>query len=207
MKNNIIIGISVIAILVVAIIAYVHFSSTTDATPSSTPSPTPTITPTAWPNATLAIEPGNLQLQSVAVGQTIEVNLTVSDVHDLWGWEISYLTFNPAVLNLTQVTEGPFLKSGGQTFFLSTNNVPMVQQGTLPSVAEDFPENTTVSGSGTLATLTFQVLSAGTSPIKISSAALYNQYVANAVAYQQGLHEAINTTIVNGNIVINAVAP
>ena len=144
-------------------------------------------------------------MHSASVGQTIEVNLTVSGVHDLWGWDISYLTFNSAVLNLTQVTEGPFLKSAGQTFFISTNDVPMVQQGTLPSVAEDFPENVTVSGSGTLATLTFHVLAAGTSPIKISSANLYDQYVANETMYQEGLHEAINTTIVNGNIAINAI--
>ena len=205
MKNNIMIGLAVIVILVVAIIAYVHFSSTTNATPSSKPSPAPTAAPVSWPNATLSIDPANLQLQTASVGQTIKINLTVTDVHDLWGWDISYLTFNSAVLNLTQVTEGPFLKSGGQTFFVSTNDVPMVQQGTLPSVAEDFPENITVSGSGTLATLTFHVLAAGTSPIKISSADLYNQYVANETMYQEGLHETINTTIVNGNIAIDAL--
>lgn len=206
MKNNIIIGVAVIALLVVAIISYVHFSASTNAKPASTPSPAPTATPISWPNATLAIEPANTQLQTASVGQTIELNLTVTNVHDLWGWDISYLDFNSAVLNLTKVSEGPFLKSGGPTFFLSTASAPMVQQGFLPSVDDAFNENTTISGSGTLLTLTFRVVSAGTSPIDISSANLYNPYVLNQTDYVEGIHEAINTTIMNGTVTIGQIS-
>ncbi len=146
-------------------------------------------------------------MQTANIGQTIEINVTVSGVHDLWGWDIADLTFNSAVLNLTHVTEGPFLKSAGPTFFISTASVPMVQQGVLPSVDDAFNENITVSGSGTLATLTFRVVAAGTSPINISSADLYNQYVLNETMLEEGLHEAIGTTIVNGNVDIGAITP
>ncbi len=56
MKSKIIVGLVAIIILTVAIFAYVHFSSSTTASPSSTPSPTPSATPlpVIYPNATLS---------------------------------------------------------------------------------------------------------------------------------------------------------
>ena len=199
-NTKIIAAISIIVIIIVAIFAYSHFASSTSINPSSTPSPTPSTPSVSLPNATISIEPTTLQLQTANIGQTIEVNITVSNVQNLWGWDFADLTFNSSVLNLTQVEEGPFLQSGGQTFFLSTASVPSVRQGHLPSVADALTANTTVSGSGTLATLKFTVLSAGTSPINITKADLYTPFVKDEVHYEEGLHEAINSTIVNGNI-------
>lgn len=199
-NTKIIATISIVVIITVAIFAYVNFVSSISTAPSSTPSPTPSATTLSLPNATISIEPTTLQLQTANIGQTIEVNVTVSNVQSLWGWDFADLTFNSNVLNLTQVEEGPFLQSGGQTFFLSTASVPSVRQGDLPSVADAFAENTTASGSGTLATLKFTVLSAGTSSINITKADLYTPFVKDEVHYEEGLHEAINSTIVNGNI-------
>lgn len=197
MNTKLIAAILVAIIIGVSIFAYTHFASSTSSPNSS---PTPTITPVSQPNATISIEPATLQLQTSNIGQTIEINVTVSDVQNLWGWEFSDLTFNSNVLNLTQVVEGPLLESGGQTFFLSTSSVPAVLQGDLPSVADALTQNVTASGSGTLATLKFTVLSAGTSPITITKAALYTPFVQDEVSYEEGIHEAINSTIVNGNV-------
>ncbi len=205
-NKKIVAAISIIIIIIVAIFAYVHFGSSTSTNPSSTPTPTPSAPLASLPNATISIEPASLQLQTANIGQTIEVNVTVSNAQSLWGWDLADLTFNSDVLNLTQVTEGPFLMSGGQTFFLSTASVPVVRQGDLPSVADAFAENTTVSGSGALATLKFTVLSAGASPINISKADLYTPYVKDQVSYEQGLHIALNSTIVNGNVEIVKIA-
>ncbi len=214
MVNTKIIGpIAIIIIITFSIFAYAHFASSASSTnpsnapsPSSITSPTPSTTLGSLPNATVSVDPATLQLQTASVGQTIEVNITASGVQSLWGWDFSDLTFNSNVLNLTQVVEGPFLQSGGQTFFLSTDSVPAVKQGDLPSVADALTQNVTVSGSGTLVTLKFSVLSAGTSPISITKANLYTPFVKDQVSYEEGLHVAINSTIVNGKVIIGQIS-
>ncbi len=189
-------AIAVIVILSVAIVAYVHFSSSTAA---SSPS---------LSTATVSIDPSTLELQTAKIGQTINVNINVSNVQKLWCWELADLTFNSSVLNLTQVQEGPFMKSKGQTFFISTASVPAVQQGDLPSTVDAFAENTTVSGSGVLATLKFTVLSAGNSLINLTSATLFNPIEIQPNPYQEtGIHDQINSTVVNGNVVIDSIIP
>jgi len=51
------------------------------------------------------------------VGESFSVNVSVVDVHDLYGWGFE-LYYNNTVLNGTGVAEGSFLKSGGTTFSL-----------------------------------------------------------------------------------------
>ena len=202
MKTKIVLSIAIIAILVGGIAAYVGFSSSTAANPTATPSPKPSTTSGSLPNATISVEPTALQLSTANIGQTIEVNVTATNASELWGWDVANLTFNSNVLNLTAAQEGPFMKSVGQTAFLSTASVPSVKEGNLPSVADAFFENTTVSGSGTLMTLKFTVLSAGTSPITLGKVDLYTPIVANAVDWATGTHQAINSTIVNGRVTV-----
>lgn len=50
--------------------------------------------------------------QTVGVGDTISVNIGISDVTNLFGFEFA-ATYNPSVLSLVSVTEGPFLGSLG----------------------------------------------------------------------------------------------
>lgn len=189
-------AIIVIVILAVAAVAYIHFSSTTAAPSSSTST------------VTVSVNPTTLHLQTAKIGQTINVDINISNVQRLWGWEIDDLTFNSSILNLTQVQEGPFLKSKDQTFFISTANVPAVQQGDLPNTVDAFAENTTVSGGGVIATLRFTVLSAGTSQISLTSAELFNQIEIQPDPYHTtGTHELINSTITNGSIIIDNVTP
>ena len=53
----------------------------------------------------------------VEVGDTFTVYLNAENVNNLAGWQTD-MTFNPAVLKATEVSEGDFLKEGdGRTFF------------------------------------------------------------------------------------------
>ena len=191
-----ILGIAIIIVLVASILAYVHFSSPTTATPSS------------LSTATVSIDPTELQLQTANIGQPIEVNINVSNAQKLWGWDFTDIMFNSSVLNLTQVQEGPFLQSKGQTFFIWTKGAPSIETGDLPEIADALAENTSVSGSGILATLKFNVVSAGVSQITLTGAKLYDPVEIQPTASQEtGVHEQINSTTTNGTVVIATITP
>ncbi len=106
------------------------------------------------------------------VGQSFDINVTVSDVSNLYGWEIR-VSWDVNLLNVTSVVEGPFLKAGGSTFFydnlnLTTGNmvVDCALLGLVPGV----------SGSGTLSTITFYVENAGQGPLNLYNVTLVDPY-------------------------------
>ena len=94
------------------------------------------------------------------VGGSITVNVNIQGVVDLFSYELK-LGFNPGILAVTSVTEGPFIITQttspmGTYFVTSTYSsfiyVACVTLGRYPGV----------SGSGTLVTMTFDVIEAGT---------------------------------------------
>jgi hypothetical protein len=195
--------IAVIITLSVAIFAYIHYATLTAAIQTG---------PT-----TVSVDPTSTILQTAKIGQVIQVNINVTNAHNLWGWQLNNLAFNPAVLNLTQVLEGPFLKTGGPTFFLTTlNDTNWLQKGLVASTNEAINVNATTSGSGIILTLKFAVIAAGTSPIIIngpngiyenSSLGLYNNHEFEPIpGMETGDMQPINCTVTNGQITIDSIA-
>jgi hypothetical protein len=100
-----------------------------------------------------------------AVGDSFIVNVNVSGVSDLYGYEFQLL-YDPTVMNGTgQPAEGPFLENGGETFFFvlifsdhydSTHGMAWVRCTLSGNVSG-------VSGSGVLATIEFKSLALGSS--------------------------------------------
>ncbi|HUW47377.1 MAG TPA: dockerin type I domain-containing protein [Patescibacteria group bacterium] len=103
------------------------------------------------------------QLTSANLGQSFSINVTVSDVVDLYAWEIE-LSWNPSLLGTISVTEGSFLKSGGDTFFIYSWNDT---QGHSLIDCTLIGQIVGVSGSGVLATVTFLVLGLGETPLDL----------------------------------------
>jgi hypothetical protein len=193
----------VIITLSAAIFAYIHFATRTVAIQTG---------PT-----TVSVDPTSTILQTAKIGQVIQVNINVTNAHNLWGWQLNNLAFNPDVLNLTQVLEGPFLKTGGPTFFLTTlNDTNWLQKGLVASTNEALNVNATTSGSGIILTLKFVVIAAGTSPIIIngpngiyenSSLGLYDNYEIEPIpGTVTGDFQPINCTVTNGQITIDNIA-
>jgi len=89
------------------------------------------------------------------VGQAFEVNVTISNVTDLFDWQIM-LIFDTTILNATDVTEGPFLKQGGDTYFPTPdiNNDYNATHGYV-FAGSTLMGGTGVNGSGVLATICF----------------------------------------------------
>jgi hypothetical protein len=117
----------------------------------------------------VSVDPAN---SYAAIGQNITVNIDVSNVTDLYGWEFK-LGWNNTVLELLNVTEGPFLKSNGATFFTSKIN------STDPHIIVDctrlvdLPE---ANANGALATITFQVLQLGDCDLNLYDTTLVNSF-------------------------------
>ena len=51
----------------------------------------------------------NLPASPNPIGTTVKFDIYISNAADIWGWTIPTVTWNPAVMNLTKVKEGPFL--------------------------------------------------------------------------------------------------
>ncbi|MGA3193022.1 MAG: cohesin domain-containing protein [Candidatus Bathyarchaeia archaeon] len=120
-------------------------------------------------SATVAVSPPSINAN---VGQNFSVNVTVanaSDPYGVYGWEFT-LNWTASLLDLVDVTEGPFLKAGGPTFFTYNNSTEghVIVDCTLEGPIQG------VSGDGILATLTFNVKGAGQSSLDLYSATLVN---------------------------------
>ena len=100
------------------------------------------------------------------VGDLVTVDLNIEDVTDLYAFQLT-IDFDPAVLQSTTTTEGPFLLPGGGTLFIpgAVDNVA----GSISFLANTLlGPGPGVSGSGTLAHLGFTAFGPGTSPVAIT---------------------------------------
>lgn len=114
------------------------------------------------PATIVAIDP---RITVEAPDESFNVTVTVTDVAELFTWEFN-MTYNPAILNVTKVIEGPFLKQAGDTWPLdpSVNNEDgwVAYGGSLLP----FPE-TGASGTGILAYVTFKVKIEGKTELRL----------------------------------------
>ena len=147
-------------------------------------------------SAKVSITPSTMQLTSTQIGDTIDVQLTIENVQNLFAWNLN-LTWNPTVLNLTNVKEGSFLSNTGSTLFTWSSSISPTSrsQGYIDSVACILLEATSANGNGILATLSFQVLSTGVSQLSITGTQL-------ASPSKSGVMQFITATLNSGTITI-----
>jgi hypothetical protein len=115
----------------------------------------------SFPSSTvLFVDPQNAR---GTTGQVFTINVTVSNVADLYGWEFK-LGWNSSLLDSVSVSEGPFLKSGGNTFFTyfpNTTDEHLVVDCTLEGQVPG------VNGRGVLTTIQFRVKESGTCSLNL----------------------------------------
>lgn len=97
------------------------------------------------------------------VGQPFIVNITISDVVDLYGWEFK-LGWNSSLLEAVNVAEGDFLKKGRDTFFIKKI---FNAAGYVLASAILLGKIPGASGSGTLANVEFHVRERGESVLDL----------------------------------------
>ena len=130
----------------------------------------------------------------VAVGATTTVDIYIEDVTNLYGAEV-HLTFDPALLEVAdadpgmagvQIQAGTFLNP-----YFPAQNIVDQAAGKIDFAISQGPNDQPVSGSGVLATVTFQGKAAGTSAIN---------FVSVILADNEG--EPINATTQNGSMTV-----
>lgn len=116
--------------------------------------------------ATMTLDP--LEVKDIEPGETFNVDVTVADVSNLFGWQF-LIRFDSRVLRVDNVTEGPFIGSTGeQTIFLPPtidNNKGFVIAGATFLPSTSYPEEG-VTGNGVLATIIFNVTGRGTTTLE-----------------------------------------
>jgi hypothetical protein len=122
--------------------------------------------------AVISIDPTT---QATSTGSVVTVDVAISNVSDLYGYQFD-LAFNPTVLQAVSSTEGPFLATGGSTFFIPGTNDNL--GGTVFATANTLLTAIAgVNGSGELAVFTFDAIGAGTSTFAIQNETLLNSSV------------------------------
>ncbi|HVP26297.1 MAG TPA: cohesin domain-containing protein [Candidatus Bathyarchaeia archaeon] len=138
----------------------------------------------------IAIDPPAVNLSQPDIGNNFDITINISNVANLHAWKVR-LTWNSSVLNFSQVLEGPFLQSGGDpTLFLAS---PHAINGSLKEISDSILTNSSVAGSGVLATVTFKVLSEGQSDIHLNETVLLQRMVG-------GIQPEINATVMDGYV-------
>jgi hypothetical protein len=119
---------------------------------------TPEVTIPAGTEGVLYLEPANLNLTP---SQDFTVELKVTSIINLKGYSVT-LSYDPTLISLQEVTEGPFFSSKGKTFFYKKVDDT---QGTILIDCALLGKSLSISGEGTLATLSFTSLKAGSTSL------------------------------------------
>jgi len=123
------------------------------------------VSPASLP--TVSLNPPKVVDPALVPPKNFTIDLRVDNVEKLWGYQFE-LSFNPAVLHGVSVQNGPFLESAGGTTVVVPGPGFDNEAGTLGLFAAAlFPLKNFPTGSGTLATITFEVFGYGVSPIAL----------------------------------------
>jgi hypothetical protein len=122
-----------------------------------------------------------LKIEGIMIGENVTVNINVSNVTDLYGWQAG-MTFNPDVLNCTGYYEGEFLKRGADpiygTYWINRSEYTTPWNNTEGTVlchgCTLLGQIPGVSGSGQLGYLTFEVVGTGVSDLHLTDVILVN---------------------------------
>ncbi len=128
---------------------------------------TPSVTTPAETAGVLYLEPANL---SLTPSQDFAVELKATSITNLKGYSVT-LSYDPTLISLQEVTEGPFLSTKGKTFFYTKED-----QSTILIDNALLGTDLSISGEGTLATLSFTCLKAGSTSIEFSLAKTRDTY-------------------------------
>jgi hypothetical protein len=120
--------------------------------------------------ATVSIDP--LTPTVWGADETFTVNITVTDVSGLYGWE-GQLFYDSSILSCLSASEGPFLENAGETYFnVSITDDFDTTHGRIKAFNTLLGQIPGVDGSGVLLTVTFLTKALGISILDIENVIL-----------------------------------
>jgi hypothetical protein len=151
--------------------------------------------PQSSSNTTVAVSP---QTTSALLGETITINITISNVQNLYGVDVSLL-WNPSALSIQNVDvrlgveshpDGVLHTASGADIFIQ-NNITDQENGEYDLVATSVAPAPAFSGSGNIVILTFNVTDVGQSELIL---------ITNLADYNPSGSNLIDHTDVNGSV-------
>lgn len=112
------------------------------------------------------------------IGEYITIDINVADITDLSSWEF-WLRCDNTILEYSSITEGPFLKSVGATYFIVKRFPSPPAPTSYISVGCMLMVPQTASGSGVLATIEFLVIGEGSCTLDVYDTKLLDSNVMN----------------------------
>jgi len=121
---------------------------------------------------TIYVDPPSLTAQ---INEEIQINISIADAIDVCSWEFK-LFYKNNILSGTKIVEGPFLKSGGQTFFWVQNFTDNYNatHGIAWVACTRLWTGPGVNGNGVLATINFKAIGGGTTTLHLTDTILGN---------------------------------
>ena len=107
---------------------------------------------------------------TIHAGDTFTLDLSAADVYDLAGWQFD-ITFDPSVLEVLEVKEGEFLKTGGGTTFFQKGSIDNAT-GKITKLSSARLSEVGVSGTGTLLSVTFTAKAGGETRLSVHNVQL-----------------------------------
>jgi len=154
--------------------------------------------------ANVAVDPTT---SAVTAGDLFNVTINVTNIASFTSWQFR-LYYLKSVLNCSAVTEGPFLKTGGGTFFGKniTNNYNSTHGWVLAYCT--LLGMTSVSGSGVIATVTFRAMRGGSTSLHLADIKLGDEKIPP----QQIPHIVVDGTVqvaagTNHDVAVTNVVP
>ena len=105
---------------------------------------------------------------STFLDDVFTVKINAENFSNLAGFQFN-LEFNSDLLEPQEISEGPFLKQGGYTFWLK----PKIEQGVIHDISANLLRGG-VDGAGELARISFKAIGYGTSIVKLTNIKLTN---------------------------------
>jgi hypothetical protein len=138
------------------------------------------------------------KLLTVSSGQSFSINVEASKVTDLYAYQFD-VGFDPTILAAVSIVEGPFLATGGSTYF-----VP----GTIDNGGGSISFNADaltgaiwgVTGTGVLTTIDFTALAGGSSAISLSNAVFLDSTLNTIVIGMTGGTVDVNSSLTTSDL-------
>jgi hypothetical protein len=120
-------------------------------------------------STTIAVDPP----LKIVTSTPFTVNVNVSNIFNFTCWQFT-LYYQPSIVSCYNVTEGPFLKTGGPTMFV--NQTIDNTHGYVQAYCTLFGANS-ANGSGIIATVFFNAISWGSTPLHLADIKLGDEKI------------------------------
>jgi hypothetical protein len=127
-----------------------------------------------YPMPEISIDPPSIVDPSLSSGETFNVSIVIAQTRKLYTWSLK-MSWDPTLLNVTNIEEGSFLNRGGDystTFIDQIHREEGYLYANCSLIGE--PDVVSASGNGTLFTVTFLIEAGGITALQLYDIRLLN---------------------------------